>query len=131
MNTTGAAAKQPNATIVRNAPTTPWVTNERKKATMSTAASAISTKIASLMGLCAAMIDVMIRRGRSRFSDEQIPRDNVRALVRSLRDGRVVAYMPDQTYVGRQSELLPFFGEPAMTNTATTKLAALVKARDA
>jgi KDO2-lipid IV(A) lauroyltransferase len=72
-----------------------------------------------------AMIDVMIRRGRSRFSDEQIPRDNVRALIRSLRDGRVVAYMPDQTYVGRQSELLPFFGEPAMTNTATSKLATL------
>ena len=33
-----------------------------------------------------AMMDVMIRRGRSRFAKEQIPRDNVRALVRSLRE---------------------------------------------
>jgi KDO2-lipid IV(A) lauroyltransferase len=33
--------------------------------------------------------------------------------------------MPDQTYVGNQSVLLPFFGEPAMTNVATSKLARL------
>ena len=72
-----------------------------------------------------AMMDVMIRRGRHRFAEEQIPRDNVRALLRKLRDKRVVIYMPDQTYLGNQSELLPFFGEPAVTNTATSKIAAI------
>jgi KDO2-lipid IV(A) lauroyltransferase len=72
-----------------------------------------------------AMMDMMIRRGRSRFAKEQIPRDNVRALLRNLRDNYTVAYMPDQTYLGTQSALLPFFGEPAVTNTATSKLAAL------
>lgn len=72
-----------------------------------------------------AMMDVMIRRGRHRFAKQQIPRDNVRALVRSLRDGYAVGYLPDQTYLGNQSELLPFFGEPAVTNTATSRLAAL------
>ena len=72
-----------------------------------------------------AMMDVMIRRGRHRFAKEQIPRDNVRALLRSLRDNYVVCYLPDQTYLGKQSELLPFFGEPAVTNTATSKLAAI------
>ena len=76
-----------------------------------------------------AMMDVLIRRGRSRFADEQIPRDNVRALVKALKRGRTVAYMPDQTYVGNQSELLPFFGEPAMTNVATTKLAQIAGAQ--
>ncbi|HVY66276.1 MAG TPA: lipid A biosynthesis acyltransferase [Gammaproteobacteria bacterium] len=70
-----------------------------------------------------AMMDVMIRRGRSRFAKEQIPRDNVRLLVRNLRDNFAVVYLPDQTYLGKQSELLPFFGEPAVTNTATSKLA--------
>jgi Kdo2-lipid IVA lauroyltransferase/acyltransferase len=70
-----------------------------------------------------AMMDVLIRRGRSRFADEQIPRDNVRALVKAMKRGRTVAYMPDQTYLGNQSELMPFFGEPAMTNVAMTKLA--------
>jgi KDO2-lipid IV(A) lauroyltransferase len=70
-----------------------------------------------------AMMDVMIRRGRSRFAQEQIPRDDVRKLVRLLRANFTVVYMPDQTYLGRQSEILPFFGEPALTNVATSKLA--------
>jgi KDO2-lipid IV(A) lauroyltransferase len=72
-----------------------------------------------------AMMDVMIRRGRHRFAKEQIPRDNVRALLRVLRNNYAVCYLPDQTYLGKQSELLPFFGEPAVTNTATSKLAAI------
>jgi KDO2-lipid IV(A) lauroyltransferase len=72
-----------------------------------------------------AMMDVMIRRGRHRFAKEQIPRDNVRALLRNLRDNYAVVYLPDQTYLGKQSELLPFFGEPAVTNTATSRLAAI------
>jgi KDO2-lipid IV(A) lauroyltransferase len=72
-----------------------------------------------------AMMDVMIRRGRHRFAKQQIPRDNVRALLRNLRDNYAVCYLPDQTYLGKQSELLPFFGEPAVTNTATSKLAAI------
>jgi KDO2-lipid IV(A) lauroyltransferase len=70
-----------------------------------------------------AMMDMMILRGRNRFAREQIPRDNVRALLRNLRDNYAVVYLPDQTYLGKQSELLPFFGEPAVTNTATSKLA--------
>lgn len=72
-----------------------------------------------------AMMDVIVRRGRHRFAKEQIPRDNVRALIRSLRDNNAVVYLPDQTYLGKQSELLPFFGEPAVTNTATSKLASI------
>jgi len=72
-----------------------------------------------------AMMDMMVRRGRSRFAKEQIPRDNVRALLRNLRNNYAVVYLPDQTYIGKQSELLPFFGEPAVTNTATSKLAAI------
>lgn len=70
-----------------------------------------------------AMMDAVIRRGRGRYVTEQIPRDNVRGLVKSLRRGRIVVYIADQTYLGNQSELLPFFGEPAMTNIAMTKLA--------
>jgi KDO2-lipid IV(A) lauroyltransferase len=72
-----------------------------------------------------AMMDMMIRRGRHRFAREQIPRDNVRALLRNLRDNYAVVYLPDQTTLGKQSELLPFFGEPAVTNTATSKLASI------
>jgi KDO2-lipid IV(A) lauroyltransferase len=71
------------------------------------------------------MLDAMIRRGRSRFAREQIPRDDVRALLRNLALNRAVVYIPDQTYLGRQSALLPFFGEMAVTNIATGKLARL------
>jgi KDO2-lipid IV(A) lauroyltransferase len=71
------------------------------------------------------MIDLMIRRGRSRFAQEQIPKTNVRAMLRSLKSNAAVAYLPDHAYVGSSSELLPFFGEPAMTTTATSKLAKL------
>jgi len=72
-----------------------------------------------------AMIDTMLRRGRQRFLQESIPKDNVRALLRSLRDNKAVVYLPDHAYAGSNSELLPFFGEPAVTNIATGKLAKL------
>jgi KDO2-lipid IV(A) lauroyltransferase len=71
------------------------------------------------------LLDAIMRRGRGRFVKELIPRDNVRALLRNLKAGAVVVYLPDQTHVGSQSSLLPFFGEMAVTNTATSKLARL------
>jgi KDO2-lipid IV(A) lauroyltransferase len=69
------------------------------------------------------MMDYLILRGRGRFASTQIPRDNVRQLIRLLRNNEAVLYMPDQTYLGNQSALIPFFGEPAMTNIATSKIA--------
>jgi len=72
-----------------------------------------------------AMIDTMIRRGRRRTVKELIPKDNVRVLLRSLRNNATVIYLPDHANVGSRSALLPFFGEPALTTTATSKLAKL------
>jgi KDO2-lipid IV(A) lauroyltransferase len=70
-----------------------------------------------------AMMDRLILEGRSRFSSTQVPRDNVRLLIRLLRQNQAVLYMPDQTYLGNQSAMIPFFGEPATTNVATSKIA--------
>jgi KDO2-lipid IV(A) lauroyltransferase len=70
-----------------------------------------------------ALMDYLILRGRRRFASAQVPRDNVRALIRLLKRNEAVLYMPDQTYLGNQSALIPFFGEPAMTNIATSKIA--------
>jgi KDO2-lipid IV(A) lauroyltransferase len=70
-----------------------------------------------------AMMDWLILRGRSRFSSTQVSRDNVRLLIRLLRQNEAVLYMPDQTYLGNQSAMIPFFGEPATTNIATSKIA--------
>ncbi len=72
-----------------------------------------------------AMMDYLILRGRGRFASTQIPRDNVRLLLKLLKQNEAVLYMPDQTYLGNQSALIPFFGEPSMTNIATSKIAAI------
>jgi len=70
-----------------------------------------------------AMMDALIRRGRARFAQDQISRDDVRRMLKRLKQRYVVVYFPDQTYLGNQSALLPFFGEPALTNIAASKLA--------
>ena len=71
------------------------------------------------------LIDTMIQKGRSRFAREQIPRNNVRAMLRNLKRNGAVVYLPDQTYAGKQSEILPFFGQPTLTNIAMSRLAKL------
>ncbi len=58
-----------------------------------------------------------------------IEKNDIKAMVRSLREGVAVWYAPDQSYSLKQSALMPFFGEPAMTNIATTSLAKLGKAK--
>ncbi|HVP70173.1 MAG TPA: hypothetical protein VMS45_02540 [Gemmatimonadaceae bacterium] len=60
-------------------------------------------------------------RGRARNSHEIISSDSVRSLLKFLRRNGVVWYAPDLAY--RDGVLLPFFGEPAMTNIATSKIA--------
>lgn len=67
----------------------------------------------------------MMNRGRGRYFDTLFAKDNVRMLMRTLRDNAVVWYAADQSYGGKGSVLLPFFGEPAMTNTAISRIARL------
>ncbi|RPI63007.1 MAG: lipid A biosynthesis acyltransferase [Lysobacterales bacterium] len=64
-----------------------------------------------------------MRRGRGRSYDVQIAKDNVREMLRTLRENSVFWYASDQSYGGKGSVLLPFFGEPAMTNTAIGRIA--------
>ncbi|NDV61366.1 lysophospholipid acyltransferase family protein [Puniceicoccales bacterium CK1056] len=49
-------------------------------------------------------------------------------LIRALRDGEFIWYAPDQGKRMKYSAILPFFGVPAVTNTATGRLARLGKA---
>lgn len=64
-----------------------------------------------------------MQRGRGRAYDLQISKDNVREMLRALRSNAVFWYASDQSYGGKGSVLLPFFGEPAMTNTAIGRIA--------
>lgn len=71
------------------------------------------------------LLDAMQARGRRRTAHLSFSNTDSRAMLRALRDNAVVWYAPDQAYGGPGAALLPFFGEPAMTNTATTRLARL------
>ena len=70
-----------------------------------------------------ALLDEVQKRGRLRLAHEAIPSDNVRGLLRALKSNAAVWYAPDQMH--SLGALVPFFGEPAMTSLATSKLARL------
>lgn len=70
-----------------------------------------------------ALLNEMQTRSRLRAAHESIASTDIRAMLRCLRNNVGVWYAPDQAYRGANARLLPFFGEPAMTNTATSRLA--------
>lgn len=49
--------------------------------------------------------------------------DDLRGLLRALKQNLPVWYAPDQGKRTKMSEILPFFGVPALTNTATSRIA--------
>ena len=70
----------------------------------------------------------LFRKHRSEWAPRAIEMDDLAGLLRTLRRGEAVWYAPDQGKRTASSMLLPFFGEPAITNTATSKIAQLSKA---
>jgi KDO2-lipid IV(A) lauroyltransferase len=57
-----------------------------------------------------------------------IPRDDVRTLIKALKDGDVVWYAPDQSFRKKGAEMVKLFGIPAATNTATSRIAGMTRA---
>jgi len=72
--------------------------------------------------------DQIMRRCRGQSVSELISKDSVRSLLKALKQNRPVWYAADQAYTGKGSVLAPFFGEPAMTNTAVSQIAKVSKA---
>ena len=70
----------------------------------------------------------ILRTNRERSARRTIEKNDIKSMVRSLKEGVPVWYAPDQSYNRKQSALLPFFGVPSMTNIATGTLARLGKA---
>lgn len=75
--------------------------------------------------------DYIQRSGRERHSmgGQAFPREDVRGMVKALRNGRAIWYAPDQDYGPKHSIFVPLFGIPAATVTATSQLARLGKAQ--
>ncbi len=69
------------------------------------------------------LFEAIIRRHRERRIEKVIPRDNIREMVRSLRHNKAVWFAPDQNYGLKYSVWAPFFGIPAATNAATSRIA--------
>ena len=68
-------------------------------------------------------------RAHRRFVADIVPNDDMRRLLRTLRAGRPLYYLPDQDYHGRLSTFVDFFGHPASTTTATTHICRRTGAR--
>lgn len=76
------------------------------------------------------LIDYFMHHWRqARSGLPALPREDLRALVKALRAGRAIWYGPDQTLDFRHSVFVPFFGVPALTITATSRLAQMGRAK--
>lgn len=69
------------------------------------------------------LFDRALRLGRERSAQKAIPKEDIRGMVRALKQNHAIWYAPDQSYRRRHSTVAPFFSIPAATNTATSALA--------
>ncbi len=69
------------------------------------------------------LMNKVMTKGRSRSFDHLFTKSSVRDMLKELGQNSVVWYAADQSYGHKGSALVPFFDEPAMTNTAITRIA--------
>ncbi len=62
-------------------------------------------------------------RSRRQLAERVFSSDNVRELLQSLKQNLPVWYAPDQREEGKSGAMVPFFGVPASTNIATSRIA--------
>jgi KDO2-lipid IV(A) lauroyltransferase len=74
------------------------------------------------------VLERFLMRNRSKHAKRAIPRDDVRTLITALKNNEPVWYAPDQSYRKKGAQMVPFFGIPAATNTATSRLARMTGA---
>lgn len=76
-------------------------------------------------------VDQLVHEVRSRDGATLVPADGsgVRALLRTLKAGRLVGVLPDQEPKQAGAEFAPFFGTPALTMTLISNLLARTGAR--
>lgn len=66
---------------------------------------------------------------RGKVAKHAIPRDDVRGMLRALKGGLPVWYAADQSKAFKYTATVPFMGEPALTNTASSRFAKLGNAK--
>jgi len=69
------------------------------------------------------VIDELINAGRRRHLAGMIDRENTRGMIRTLKKGGIIWTAADQSFHGKQSAFIPFFGVRCTTNLAIPILA--------
>jgi KDO2-lipid IV(A) lauroyltransferase len=76
------------------------------------------------------LFDYFMHRWRERRSGlPALPKQDLRRLVKALREGRAIWYGPDQALDRSVSVFVPFFGVPTLTLAASGRLAGMGRAR--
>jgi len=77
------------------------------------------------------VLDRLIQASRDRLGDVIMldRREGLRPMVRAIREGRRLYFLPDMDFGDRDSIFVPFFDIPAATVTTLPRLVALTKAR--
>ena len=70
-------------------------------------------------------VDQLVREGRNRFNTVHLVsrHDGVRGLIRQLRAGVPIYYLPDMDFGRKGAAFIPFFGVPAATLMTTAQIA--------
>jgi len=74
------------------------------------------------------VMNYLMERGRAALYDQCFTRKDIRAFIRTLKKGGVLWYAPDQDLGRKNSVFVNFFGQPAATVTATSRIAKAGKA---
>ncbi|MFC1602623.1 LpxL/LpxP family Kdo(2)-lipid IV(A) lauroyl/palmitoleoyl acyltransferase [Pseudomonadota bacterium] len=68
------------------------------------------------------VVEKIMAGSRTHRLEKAIPRDDVRGMIRSLKDNYAVWYAPDQNTQRKAAAFVKFFGQVASTSTATARL---------
>lgn len=74
------------------------------------------------------LINELLRRGREKTAESVIAKNDVKTMLRTLKNNTPVLYAPDQSYNRKWSEIVPFFSIPAMSNVATSRISKMTGA---
>ena len=74
------------------------------------------------------LIGEFVHSRRAVQTRRAIPRDDVRTLIKALKDGDIVWYAPDQSFRKKGAQMVTLFGIPAATNTATSRIVSMTHA---
>lgn len=74
------------------------------------------------------LLDMLIYHNRNKIYKNQISHNDMRGLIRHLKEKRIIWYSPDQDFGLKQGVMAEFFGIPAATVTAHRRLLTMTNA---